>query len=169
MKYLDYIRGGTSVEGSIFVERHNSCSFENLPTLPQTALGYQYNYIYTSANGSLSGFVGINNYINSGSIVLQMGYYLVQAYCLYTLTSSTAYFTTLGMNTKQSDFNQKYNYTRQYCPAIINLNQNINYQYFLQNDGKANFFFVFDTGTNTNGGQINRFNATFYKDSLIYK
>ena len=65
-------------------------------------LGYQYSYIYTSANGSLSGFIGINNYINSGNIVLQMGYYVVQAYCLHTLTSSTSYFTTLGMNTKQS-------------------------------------------------------------------
>ena len=49
-------------------------------------------------NGTSIGFVGNNNFIKSSSIVLQMGYKLVEAHCLYTLTSSTAYFTTLGMN-----------------------------------------------------------------------
>ena len=74
----------------------------------------------------MSGFVENKNYINSSSICLPMRYFLAQAYCLYTLTSSPLYFITIGINTGQSKFNQSYNYTRQYC--IINLNQNINYQ-----------------------------------------
>ena len=133
-----------------------------LPPILNTSLGYPYNYTYFSQNGSISGFVGINQYINSNAISLPIGYYLCSAYCLYTLTAITPYYTTL-INTVQSKITPIYNYSRQYCPAIINLNQNINYQFYLQNNAITNYYFVFHTGSNSYGGLINSFNGSFIR------
>ena len=93
---------------------------------------------------------------------LPIGYYLCNCFVLYTLIGVTPYYTTLSINTVQSKNTPIYNY-RQYCPAIINLNQNINYQFYLQDNASKNYFFVFNTGTNTYGGLINSFNGTFIK------
>ena len=81
----------------------------------------------------------------------------------YTLTGSTPYYTTLSIYTVESKYKMIYNYSRQYCPALINLNQNINYQFSLQNNTSTNYYFVFNTGKNTNGGLINSFNGTFIR------
>ena len=55
------------------------------------------------------------------------------------------------------------NYSHQNCPAIINLNQNINNQFYLQNNASTTYYFGFKTGTNTNGGLINSFNGSFIR------
>ena len=60
LKALGYTRGGVSLEGRIFADRYYNYNYKILPTIPITVLGYQYNYIFTSRNDSISGFVGIN-------------------------------------------------------------------------------------------------------------
>ena len=94
--------------------------------------GYQYQNIFFSQNGSIRGFVGINQYIISSVIPLPIGIYLVNAYCLYTLTATNPYYTTLSINTVQSKITPIYNYSRQYCTHIINLNQYFYYLFYLK-------------------------------------
>ena len=69
----------------------------------------------------------------------------------------------MSINTVQSKITPIYNSSRQYCPAIINLNQNIHYQFYLQNNTITNYYFVFHTGLNSYSGLINSFNGSFIR------
>ena len=111
----------------------------------------------------MSGLLSNNTTITSTPIILPLGYYLVNSYCLYTLTSSSYFYTSLGLNTISNTLNLNYNYTKQYCPPISNLQQSIFYQYYLQDISGASYYFIFNSGANTNGGQINKFNGSFLR------
>jgi len=158
----DYIpSGGALQQGLITTQRNYNYNYAVFPTYTPNSLGYQYKYTFTSG-GSLSGFVGINTTITSTPIILPLGYYLVSCYCLYTLTSTTNFYTSLGLTSLSSVF-MGYNYTKQYCPPLTNLQQSIYYEYYLQDISGSTYYFIFNTGANTSGGQINSFNGSFLR------
>jgi len=158
----DYIpSGGALQQGLITTQRNYNYNYAVFPTYTPNSLGYQYKYTFTSG-GSLSGFVGVNTTITSTPIILPLGYYLVSCYCLYTLTSTTNFYTSLGLTSLSSVF-MGYNYTKQYCPPLTNLQQSIYYEYYLQDISGSTYYFIFNTGSNTSGGQINSFNGSFLR------
>jgi len=155
----DYIpSGGSLIQGLITTQRNYNYNYAIFPTYTANTLGYQYIYNY-----SLSGILSSNTTITSTPIILPLGYYLVNSYCLYTLTSSSYFYTSLGLNTISNTLNLNYNYTKQYCPPISNLQQSIFYQYYLQDISGSSYYFIFNSGANTNGGQINKFNGSFLR------
>ena len=155
----DYIpSGGSLIQGLITTQRNYNYNYAIFPTYTANTLGYQYIYNY-----SLSGVLSSNTTITSTPIILPLGYYLVNSYCLYTLTSSSYFYTSLGLNTISNTLNLNYNYTKQYCPPISNLQQSIFYQYYLQDISGSSYYFIFNSGANTNGGQINKFNGSFLR------
>ena len=85
---------------------------------------------------------------------------MVQSSVSYTLTFGSPYYVKLGLSTISANLSLNYNYSQQYCPSAINLQQNINYNYYLKDISGYPYYFVFNTGGN---GQINKYTGTFIR------
>ena len=148
----DYIDNSGKTISAVITTSQLKYNYSILPTYTTSNLGY----IRTYSNAATT--ILYNSFTNSSSIVLPIGIYIVDAYCIFTPSSSAIYTLKLGINLSGGALTT-YNYTIYNSLVASVLPQSIRYNFFLTNSTTNTFYFVFNTNLagNLNGSLNGKF------------
>ena len=132
----DYINGGSTISGILGLSQINY-NYLKLPTYLSTNLGYS-----NSATNAATTVV-INSFTCSTIASLPIGLYIVNAYALFTPSSSALYNLKLGLSTTINTIST-FNYISDVNQASL-LPKSISYQFYLSNSSITTYYIVFNT------------------------
>jgi hypothetical protein len=138
---LDWIpTGGTLIQGTISTQRNYNYNYTTLPTFYSSSLGYINYYTSTAiTNATANSFIS-----HATALSIPIGVYIVNAYCLFTPTTSAVHTLKLGINTISGSINTALNYTLENTLTASILPHSIQYTYILSNVAATNYYFVFN-------------------------
>jgi len=135
----DYVNGGT-ISGLITTQQTYNYNYSALPVYLSSALGYINSYTTTiSTSATANSFIS-----HATALSIPIGVYIVNAYCLFTPTTSAVHTLKLGINTISGSINTALNYTLENTLTASILPHSIQYTYILSNVAANNYYFVFN-------------------------
>jgi hypothetical protein len=137
---LDWIPTGKGlIQGTISTQRNYNYNYTTLPTFYSTALGYINSYTTTTATSPTA-----NSFISHATALsIPIGVYIVDAYCLFTPSTSAIHTLKLGINTISGAITSL-NYTIENTLTASILPHSIQYKYILSVAAATNYYFVFN-------------------------